>query len=75
MEGLEVQGGRSHPQIVPLIKQCLHNSPERRPPSEDVLGVVQSVREEIAGVYGGSAVKMLDVAKVLLTMELKVKEV
>ena len=67
--------GRLHPQLFQLIRQCLHNAPERRPPSEEVLGVVQRMREEMGGVYEGSVVKMLDVGTVLLTKELKMKEV
>ena len=67
--------GCSHPQLVQLIRQCMHNVPERRPPSEEVLSVVLRVREEVEGVHGGSVVKMLDVGKVLLTKELKMKEV
>ena len=67
--------GRPHPQVVQLIRQSLHNVPDRRPLSEEVLDVVQRVREELEGVYGGSVVKILDVGAVLLTKELKMKEV
>ena len=74
LEGLESQVGWFHPQLVQLIRRCLHNVPETWPPREEVLDVVQRVMEDVEGVYGGIVVKMLDVGKVLLTKELKIKE-
>ena len=65
--------GREHPALVQLVKQCLHNVPEQRPSTDEVLGSLQSMKVEVEGVYGGSLVK-LDIGKVLLAKEMKMKD-
>ena len=67
--------GRSHSTLVEWVKKCLHNAPERRPSSEELLGGMRSVMAELEGVYGtGCVVKQLDVGKVLMVKEIKMKE-
>ena len=62
-----------HPVLVELVRQCLHNVPERRPTTNDVLGRLQRLKVEVEGVYGGSFVK-LDIGRVLLAKEMKMKD-
>lgn len=73
MERLEVQLGQSQPVLVQLVRQCLHNAPERRPSSEELLGAVQRVKEEVEGLYGGSVARQLDIGKVTVAKEMKTK--
>ncbi len=55
------------------MKQCLHNAPDLRPTTDEVLGSLEGMRVEVEGVYGGSLVK-LDMGKVLLAKEMKMKD-
>ena len=73
MKLLEEKFGREHPTLVELVKQCLHNVPDQRPSADEVLGSLQRMKVEVEGVYGGSLVK-LDIGKVLLAKEMKMKD-
>ena len=73
MEQLETQLGRSQQALIDLVKRCLHNTPRRRPSSEELLGGFHAIGEEVEGLYGGKAAKLLDVWKVLLAKEVKIK--
>ena len=73
IELLEKQVDWIHPALVQLVRQCLHNAPERRPTTNDVLGRLQRLKVEVEGVYGGSLVK-LDIDRVLLAKEIKKKD-
>ena len=73
IEVLEAHVGPFHPGLVQLVKQCLHNAPNLRPTTGEVLGSLQGMRVEVEGVYGGSLVK-LDIDKVLLAKEMNMKD-
>ena len=73
IEILEEKFGKEHPDLVLLVKQCLHNVPDQRPSTDEVLGSLQRMKVEMEGVYGGSLVK-LDIDKVLLAKEMKMKD-
>lgn len=62
-----------HPTLTQLIAQSLHNIPDQRPTAEDLLVALQRMKEEVDGEYGGRAIKV-DMEKVKLTREVKVKE-
>ena len=70
---LEEELGRHYPAIVQLVKRCLRNVPDQRPSTDEVLGSLQRMKVEVEGVYGGSLVK-LDIGKVLLAKEMKMKD-
>ncbi len=72
---LEAQVGPLLPihNLVQLVKQCLHNAPDLRPTTDEVLGSLEGMRVEVEGVYGGSLVK-LDMGKVLLAKEMRMKD-
>ncbi len=55
------------------MKRCLHNDPQKRPSTEELLTSLHGMREEVEGEYGGGAVK-LDLAKVRLAKEMKDKD-
>ena len=63
---------RSQQALIDLVKQCLHNTPGRRPSSEDLLARVCAVREEVEGVHGSSAAMLIDAGRVLIAKEIKV---
>ena len=64
--------GRYHPALVELVKECLHNSPDQRPTTDDLLARLQRMREEVEGEYGGSV--KLDMVRVRLAKEVKTKD-
>ena len=73
MEQLEAQVGRSHPALVDLVKQCLHNAPERRPSTEEVLSRVRDVKLEVEGAHG-NITRQLNITNILVLKELKQKD-
>ena len=74
IDQLETQLGRSQQALIDLVKQCLHNTPGRRPSSEELLGGVHAIREEVEGLYGGKAARIFDVGKMMVAKEAKMKE-
>ena len=65
-------GGR-HP-CVQLTKQCLHNTPSRRPIAEQLVATLEEIRVDIEGPYG--AVARADAVRQVVTMKmLKIKEI
>ena len=50
---LESEHLRSSPALVELVKQCLHNAPQQRPSTEEVLAVLQGLRVGVEVEYGG----------------------
>ena len=73
IELLEKEIGNHHPALVQLVKQCLHNTPSRRPATDEVLNQLQRLKVEVEGVYGGNLVK-LDIGRVLLAKDIKMKD-
>ena len=72
MEGLEATCGRSCPTLVELVRQCLHNTAERRPSSKDLLSRLRAVRREVEVAFGGN--KQLNIANVIIVKEMKIKD-
>lgn len=62
-----------HPALVELVKQCLHNAPQQRPSTEEVLAVLQGLRAEVEGEYGSISMR-LDMEKLRLAKEGKRKD-
>ena len=60
-------------QAIPATTVCAANVPEERPVIEEVLERLHRMRVEVEGGYGSSMVK-LDIHKVLLLKEMKMKE-
>ena len=62
----------SLPALVQLVKQCLHNDPQQRPSTEELLTRLQGMRAEVEGEYGGPI--KLDLVRVRLAKETKEKD-
>ena len=71
MKKLEVQFSESHPVLVQLVSQCLHNNPHTRPSSEQLLGRLCAVKTEVEKMYGGNMGRQLNISNVLLVQEMK----
>ena len=75
---LEEHIGKLHPDLVELVKQCLHNVPNLRPSTEEVLTRLQGMRVQVEGEYGGGVVKLdfvkLRMAKALLEKDRRLEE-
>ena len=54
------------------MRQCLHNTPERRPSSKDLLSRLRAVRREVEVAFGGN--KQLNIANVIIVKEMKIKD-
>ena len=72
IEILEALVGRYHPALVELVKECLHNDPDQRPTTGDMLARLRRVREEVEGQYGYPF--KLDMARVRLAKEVQIKD-
>ena len=46
--------GRQHPCVL-MTKQCLHNSPSRRPTAEQLVATLEGMRADIEGPCGAVA--------------------
>ena len=62
-----------HPALIQLIKQCLHNVPDQRPSTDELLATLQRMKVEVEGEYGGSPIK-LNMMRVRLAKEVKLRE-
>ena len=71
MKKLEVQFSESHPVLVQLVSQCLHNNPHTRPTSEELLGRLRAVKTTVEKMYGGNVGWQLNISNVLLVKEMK----
>ena len=69
---LEGEVGHGYPALVQLVKQCLHNAPQQRPSTEEVLARLQGMRAEVEGEYGGPV--RLDMVRVRLAKEGRMKD-
>ena len=74
MKKLEVQFNESHPVLVQLVSQCLHNNPHTRPSSEQLLGRLCAVKTEVEKMYGGNMGRQLNISNVLLVKEMKMND-
>ena len=74
MKKLEVQFSESHPVLVQLVSQCLHNNPHTRPSSEELLGRLHAVKTEVEKMYGGNMGRLLNISNVLLVKEMKIND-
>ena len=73
IETLEAHIGPYHPALVELVKEYLHNVPEQRPTTDDLLARLQRMREEMEGQYGAIQGKV-DLSKMRLARELRQKD-
>ena len=74
MKKLETQFSETHPVLVQLVFQCLHNNPQARPSSEELLGRLRVVKMAVEKMYGGNVGRQLYISNVLLVKEMKMKD-
>ena len=74
IELLEADIGGLQPALVQLVRQCLHNTPNLRPSTEQLLTRLQGVRGEVEGEYGGGHPIRLDMVRVRLSKEVKERD-
>ena len=70
---LEAEFGRLHLPLVQLLKECLHNVPNERPTTDDLLARLQRMREEV-GECGGGPMNLDIMVRVRLAKEVKIKD-
>ena len=74
---MDLSGERFLP-LTQMIKQCLQNSPSRRPTTEQLVADLQRVKNDIEGVYGElsklDAVRQVVTVKTLKGRESEVRE-
>ena len=66
--------GCPFPAFVELVKNCLHNIPQRRPSSKDLLVRLRAMKMEVEGTYGGSMIKQFNIASILYIKEMRDKD-
>ncbi len=71
MKKLENQLLESHPILVEMVTNCLHNDPQTRRTAEQLLGRLQPIKKEMTLFYGGT---LVNVTHVLHVKELKEKD-
>ena len=61
-----------HPALVQLVKRCLHNVPQQRPSTDELLATLQMMKVGMEGEYGGPM--RLDMVRVRLAKEVKLRD-
>ncbi len=73
MEMLKDQLLKSHPVLVEMVTNCLHNTPQTRPTAEQLLETLTPVQEAMENIHGGNLGRTLNIANVLHMKETKEK--
>ncbi len=63
----------SHPILVEMVTNCLHNTPETRPTAEQLLEILTPVQDAMENIHGGSLGRSVNIVNVLLMKETKEK--
>ena len=71
---LEAVGRFIPASLVELIKQSLHNVPDKRPSTDELLTRLQRMRSEMEGAQGGSPMNLDIMIRVRMAKEMKMKE-
>ena len=70
---LESEISSRHIALVQLVKQCLHNDPQQRPSTDELLATLQRMKVEVEGDYGNQI--RFDMEKLRLAKELTLLQV
>ncbi len=68
---LEDQLLESHPILVEMVTNCLHNTPQTRPTAEQLLETLTPVQDAMDKIHGG---RSINIASVLHMKETKEKD-
>ncbi len=63
----------SHPVLVEMVTNCLHNTPQTRPTAEQLLEALTPVQDAMENLHGGNLGRSLNIANVLHMKEAKEK--
>ena len=74
MEKLDKMYGQSYPVTLQIVLQCLHDTPELRPSSDDLLSRLCTLKMELEELHGGNTEQQLNISNVLLIREMKMKD-
>ncbi len=74
MKKLEDQLLKSHPILVEMVTNCLHNTPQTRPTAEQLLKTLTLVQDTMENIHGGSLGRSVSIANVLHMKEIKGKK-
>ncbi len=73
MKKLENLFLESHPVLVEIVINCLHNTPQTRPTAEQLLETLTPVQDAMENIHGGNLGRSLNVTNVLHMKETKEK--
>jgi hypothetical protein len=62
----EFRDGENHP-LTQMVKQCLRNTPSRRPTTEQLVTTLEGIKADIEGPYG--QLTKLDAIRQVVTMK------
>ncbi len=74
MDNLKDQLMKSHPILVEMVTNCLHNTPQTRPTAEQLLETLTPVQDAMEKTHGGNLGRTLNIANVLHMKESKEKK-
>ncbi len=63
----------SHPVLVEMVTNCLHNDPQTRPTAEQLLETLTPVQDAMENIHGGNLGRTINIVNVLHMMETKEK--
>ncbi len=63
----------SHPILVEMVTNCLHNTPQTRPTAEQLLETLTPVQDAMENIHGGSLGRTINIVNVLYMKKTKEK--
>ncbi len=63
----------SHPVLVEMVTNCLHNTPQTRPTAEQLLETLTPVQDAMENLHGGNLGRSISIVNVLHMKELQEK--
>ena len=63
----------SHPVLVEMVTNCLHNTPQTRPTAEQLLETLTPVQDAMENIHGGNLGRLINIINVLHMKETKEK--
>ncbi len=73
MKKLEDQLLKSHPILVEMVTNCLHNTPQTRSTAEQLLEILTPVQDAMENKHGGNLGRSINIVNVLHMKETKEK--
>ncbi len=74
MEKLENRLLKSHPILVEMVTNCLHNTPQTRPTAEQLLATLIPVHDAMENIHGGNLGRSFNIVNLLKLKGTKEKD-